>query len=154
MRKLLLFLLAILLLISSLFAEAQDPSKSGFSQAVTEEEVRAFVDEYIDAYNKMDLDGFMALFSKDAVENRMYPYNDIYQGYGKQFGVSKGLKYHLTIFSVKTYARSAHVSGQYVMNQTLKGWGGTRVYKGDIRFDLVRENSSLKIRQINYGMSR
>jgi hypothetical protein len=138
-----------LLSITPLFAQVQH-----VPQAVTEEEVRVFLNEYTDVYMKMDLDRFINLFSKDAVENRMYAYDDIYQGYKKQFRVSKTLKYQLFIFSINAYARSAYVSGRYIMNQTLKGWGRSKVYKGDIQFGLVRENGSLKIREINYGISR
>lgn len=154
MVKLIAFITLIILSVSPLFAQAQGVSQSRVPQAVTEAEVRACLNEYMDAYMKRDLDRFMALFSKDAVENRTYPYNDIYQGYGMQFRVSEALNYQLTIFYIKTYARSAYVSGRYVMKQTFKRWDGSRVYEGDIQFNLVRENATLKIKEINYGMSR
>ena len=154
MLKLLPFLLAIFLSIFPLFVETGSTSSPEIPQAVTEEEVRAFLNEYIDAYVKMDFDRFMALFSKDAFENRTYLYDDIYKGYGKQFRVSKGLKCEINIFFIQTYTQSAYVSGRYVMRQKLKGWNPWRVYKGNIQFYLVRENGSLKIKELGYGIYR
>jgi hypothetical protein len=154
MSKLLPFLLVVLLSISPLSLEAQVASQPEPSQPLTKKEVKKFLNDYINLYMKMDFDGFMALFSKGAVENRMYPYGFIYEGYRNNFEVSKSFQYKLTIWSMKTHDQGAFVTGRYVISQTFRKWGKKKVYKGDIQFDLVRESGSLKIRELNYGMSR
>ncbi|MBM4277983.1 MAG: nuclear transport factor 2 family protein [Deltaproteobacteria bacterium] len=126
--------------------EAQIPSPS-----VTEEEVRQFMDQYRERFMKMDLDAYMALFLKDAVENRALPYADIREAYQRTIARSRSIVYQLKIHAVQTYARSAFVSGRYRIIQVFKKDGREKVYKGNIQYDLVRENSSLKIREINYG---
>ena len=120
-------------------------------QAVTKEEVNRFMEEYQNQYMKMDLDAFMALFSKEAVENRMYPYSDIRVVYGKCFDISDALQYNLKIDSIQTYTKSAFVSGQYELIQSLKGVNKRKVFRGKIQWNLIRENGSLKIKEMNYG---
>ena len=154
MNKLLPFLLVVFLSIFPLSLEAQEALQPEPSQPLMKKEVKRFLNHYINLYMKMDFDGFMALFSKGAVENRMYPYGFIYEGYRNNFEVSKSFKYKLTIYSMKTHDQGAFVTGRYVISQTFRKWGKKKVYKGDIQFDLIRESGSLKIRELNYGMSR
>ena len=120
-------------------------------QAVTEEEVRQFMDEYKARFMKMDLDAYMAFFSKEAVENRMLPYADIRGAYQRVIAHTHSIEYKLKIYSIQTYMRSALVRGRYEIIQTLKGKAQENFFRGDIQWDLVRENGSLKIREVNYG---
>jgi hypothetical protein len=100
---------------------------------------------------KMDLDAFMAVFSKEAVENRMLPYVDMREAYGKTFANSNSVQYHLEIYSIQAYQKSAFVSGQYELIQSLKGSKKKKVFRGNIQLNLIREDGSLKIKEINYG---
>ena len=74
-----------LVIIMSLSIGAEVPSLA----AVKEEEVRQFIDEYKGRFEKMELDGFMALFSRDATENQMLPYTDIEEAYRRTVIVSR-----------------------------------------------------------------
>jgi len=139
-----------LILIFPLSTKAQGPAPPEIPQALTVEEVRQFIDEYAALFMKMELDKFMALFSKEAVENRMLPYADIREAYRKTIVNSKSIVYHARIFTVQTYTRSAFVRGRYEIVQTLKK-GVKRSFHGYIQWNLVRENGSLKIREVNYG---
>jgi hypothetical protein len=84
------------------------------------------------------------------VENRMIPYADIREAYRMTVDGSRSIVYNLKIYSIQTYTESAYVRGRYEIIQTLKR-GRTRVLRGDIQWDLVREDGSLKIREVNYG---
>lgn len=137
-----------------LSTKAQVPPPSVIPQAVTVEEVRQFMDEYTTRFMKMDLDAYMALFSKEAVENRMIPYADIREAYKRTITNSHSIIYHLKIYSIQTYMRSAFVTGRYELIQTFKGKDKTKVIQGNIQWDLVRENGSLKIKEVNYGRDR
>ncbi len=133
-----------------LSVKAQVPPALEVPKAVTMEESRQFIDEYKARFTKLELDPFMGLFSKRAVENRMLPYTDIRDAYRRTIGNARSIVYNLKIYSIQTYTESAYVRGRYEIIQTLKR-GGARVLRGDIQWDLVREDGSLKIREVNYG---
>ncbi len=123
-------------------------------QAVTQEEVNRFMDEYKARLIKMDLDAFIDLFSNEAVENQMVPYADIRGAYQRTFANSRSIVYNLEIYSIQTYQKSAFIRGRYELIQFLKGSKKKRVFQGDIQWNLIRENGSLKIKEINYGRNR
>ena len=140
-----------LIMTPSLSIGAQAPSLAESPQAVKEEEVRQFIDEYKDRFVKMEIDGFMALFSRGATENRMLPYTDIEEAFRRTAIVSRSLSYWVEIYSIQTYSQSAFVSGRYEIIQAFKGIWRKRAFRGDIQWALVRKNGSLRIREINYG---
>jgi ketosteroid isomerase-like protein len=139
-------------LISSfpLITRAQVSSPS-VPEALTEEEVRLFIDDYTKRFTKMDFEAYMDLFSSEAVENRALPYADIRVAYRRTIQGSHSIQYDVKIYSIQTYARSAFASGRYQITQTLKG-GGVKTFKGNIQWVLAREGRALKIKEINYGI--
>ena len=145
-----LFLISIV----PLSAKAQTPVPPEIPRAVTEEEVNRFFDEYTARYMSMDLDAFMDLFSKEAVENRMLPYADIREEYRKTFANSNSIVYNLEIYSIQTYQKGASVRARYELIQSIKGSKKKGLFEGDIQWELIRENGSLKIKEINYGRDR
>ena len=124
------------------------------NQPVTVEEVHQFMNEYKDRYVNMNYEGFMDLFSKEAVENRMYPYADIREAYRKVFDISNAIQYNLEIYTIQVSQESAFVSGRYELVQSFKGSKKSKVFRGNIQWNLNRENGVLKIREINYGRDR
>ncbi len=136
-----------------LFAKAQVPQALEVSKVVTREEVRQFIDDYVTQFMKLDLDPFMGFFSKTGVENRMLPYEDIREAYRKTIVGSLSIVYNVEIYSIQTYTRSAYVTGRYEIIQNPK-IGRKIVFGGSIQWYLVRENGSLKIREVNYGRNR
>jgi hypothetical protein len=148
--------MVIFLFLVSLFplsTKAQAPVPPKIYQPVTEEEVHRFMDEYKVRLTRMDLDAFMDLFSKEAVENRMLPYADIRVAYRRTIQGSHSIQYDVKIYSIQTYEKSAFASGRYQITQILKG-GGVKTFKGNIQWVLVREGRDLKIKEINYGIDR
>jgi hypothetical protein len=99
----------------------------------------------------MDIDLFMELFSKEAVENRMVPYSDIRKSYERTFGMTNQFLYYVNFLVVQTYTKSAFVSGRYRISQTLAGGDEVNMFKGNIQWELVREGDALKILRINFG---
>ena len=154
MRTITFVIFLFLISLFPLSTKAQAPVPPEIPQAVTEEEVNRFFDEYTARYMRMDLDAFMDLFSKEAVENRVLPYADILEAYQNFFANSKSIVYNLEIYSIQTYEKSAFVRGRYELIQSLKGSKKKRVFQGDIQWELIRENGSLKIKEINYGRDR
>lgn len=120
----------------------------------TEEEARQFINEYKERFARRDLDAYMALFSREAAENRMLPYADIQMAYKRTIALSHSIQYQIKIYSIQTQGKSAFVQGRYEILQTFKRGGKARVMKGDIQWVLAWEDGSLKIREINYGKDR
>jgi hypothetical protein len=130
---------------------AQGPPPFETPPVITETEARRFIDEYIGQYTKMDIDGFMVLFSRKAIENRMLTYLDIRELYQMTFDNSESLKYGLEISTIQIYKEGAAVMGRYEVIQALKRSPYKKVYKGNIQWELIREDGALKIKEINYG---
>jgi hypothetical protein len=130
---------------------AQVPPAFEDPPAITEVEARRFLDEYINQYMEMDINAFMAFFSKEAIENRMITYLDIYQLYRRTFENSDSLRYDLKIYFVQINRDSAKVAGRYEVTQSIKGRSIKKVYMGNIQWDLIREDGFLKIKELNYG---
>jgi hypothetical protein len=139
-----------IILIPPFSVKAQVPPSREIQRTEIMEEARQFIHEYTVRFMKLDLDPFMELFSKNAVENRMLPYADIREAYRKTIEGSRSIVYNLDIDSIQTYTRSVLVMGRFKIIQTFK-IGGETVLSGDIRWDLIREDGSLKIREVNYG---
>ena len=138
---------------SSLRAQVP-PTYEGIPPAITEGEVRTFLDEYMSRYMKKDVNVFMSFFSKGAIENRLLLYGDIYEIYQKTFDNSDALQYYLEIYSIQIFGQSAYVSGRYKVIQTLKEKSRNKIFQGNIQWYLIRENGSLKIMEMNYGRDR
>jgi sulfatase maturation enzyme AslB (radical SAM superfamily) len=136
-----------------LYARAQVPPPPEIPKGVTKEEARQFINEYRARFMKLNLDPFMELFSKKAVENRMIPYTDIREAYQKTIAGSRSIVYNLRIYSIQRYPQGVFVTGRYEIIQAFKK-GGKKVLKGDIQWNLIQENGSLKIRGIDYGRSQ
>ena len=60
----------------------------------------------------------------------MLPYADIREAYQKTFANSNSIVYHLEIYSIQTYQKSAFVSGRYELIQSIKGSKKKKVFRG------------------------
>ena len=148
--KIIFISLIYFMVMSPLSIKAQVPPPYEIQKAITMEEARQFVDEYSARFIKLELDPFMELFSMKAVENRMLPYADIRRAYQKTIAGSRSIMYQLKIYTIQTSLQSALVRGHYEIVQAFKK-GREVAFKGDIQWDLIRENGVLKIREIDYG---
>src|SRR4030067_2872786 len=92
---------------------AQVPPAFETPLVITETEARRFIDEYVDQYIKMDIDAFMVLFSKRAIENRMLTYADIRDLYQMTFDNRESLKYDLDVSTIYIYKEGPAGVGQY-----------------------------------------
>jgi hypothetical protein len=128
-----------------------DISSSESRREVTQEEAKQFIEEYIQRFMKLDLDPYMELFSKQAIENRVLPYADIEEAYRRTIQKTHSLLYKMTLYSIEPYTHSAFVRGRYEIVQRLKKKDRVVNLSGEIQFYLIRDNSFLKIREINYG---
>ncbi len=116
----------------------------------TEQEVRGFFERYIERYNKMDLDGFLWLFSLEAKQNQKDGLPEIRMIYNDFFSRSESLQLSIEDMKIDIYQNAAEVKARYSVNQVLKKGGEKRVLKGSGRWVLIKKDGMLKILSIDY----
>ncbi len=146
-----LILLLWLVLILPVNFEAGGSSLPSLPEGMREMEVRQFVENYVKQFGGMNLEHYMDLFSKAAVENRALPYPDIRKAYQKTIQGSHSLSMHVKLHTVQADGEKGFASGRYQITQVLKN-GRVRIFQGNIQWWLIREEGVLKVREINYGI--
>jgi len=125
-------------------------SASKASLMATEQEVRGFFDQYIERYNKMDIDRFLWLFSLKAKQNQQDGLPEIRIIYSDFFKQTLSLQNSIEDMKIEIYQNAAEVKARYVVAQVLKKEGEKKVLKGSARWVLIKEGGTLKILSIDY----
>ncbi|MEW6002613.1 MAG: DnaJ domain-containing protein [Nitrospirota bacterium] len=131
--------------------EKEQPGLKSHQYALSEnleKEVNLFIGQYIRAYEEGDIDKFMQLYSKSALENSRLRYNDISRAYKKNFEGNR-YKYFITNVQFRKKGENIVVTGQYIITK-LKDDTGSFV-KGEIIWTLSREEGKLKIVKVEYA---
>jgi ketosteroid isomerase-like protein len=115
-----------------------------------EEEVKRFFSDYVGRYNQKDIDGFLSFFSAKAVQNQKDDLKGIRKIYTKFFDQSRELRYQTEGMKIEIYQNSVEVKARFRVDQRLKGGGEEKVWKGNIRWVLVKEDGNLKISSLDY----
>jgi hypothetical protein len=120
------------------------------SLIATEQEVREFFDQYVERYNKRELEEFLMFFSLKAKQNRRDGLPEIRIIYSDFFKQMSSLQNSIEDMKIEIYQNAAEVKARYVVTQVLKKEGEKRVLKGSGRWVLIKEGGALKILSINY----
>lgn len=115
-----------------------------------EEEVRGFFAEYIDRYTKKDIHGFLSVFSSKAIQNQKDGLEAIKNIYSRFLNQSDELRYHLEDMKIEIYQNVVEVKARYKLDQVLEKQGSEKIWRGDIRWVLIREGGALKIISLDY----
>ncbi len=116
----------------------------------TEEEVRGFFGNYTERYTQRDLDSFISLFSSRAIQNRQDGLEGIRQIYGNFLKQSQEIKYDIDHIKIEIYQNGIEVKARYELVQMVKKSGDKRIWRGDIRWSLIKEDGALKILSLDY----
>ena len=127
---------------------AADPSLP--SLIAKEQEVRAFFSQYIEQYNKRELEEFLSLFSLRARQNQQDGLPEIRLIYTNLFNRSRSLQLSLEDMKIEIYQNAVEVRARYSVNQVLKNGKEKRVLKGSARWVLIKEGGMLKILSFDY----
>ena len=119
----------------------------------TEQEVRGFFAQYIERYNKRELEEFLMLFSLRVKQNQQDGLPEIRMIYATLFNRSKSLQLSVEDMKIEIYQNAVEIKARYSVNQVLKEGGGKKVWKGDARWVLAREDEKLQILSIDYEYS-
>ncbi|OGP93209.1 MAG: hypothetical protein A2156_13995 [Deltaproteobacteria bacterium RBG_16_48_10] len=115
-----------------------------------EEEVKQFFSNYIDRYNRKDVGGFLSFFSSKAIQNQTDGLEAISNLYTKFINQSEELRYQIEGMKIETFEHRVDVKARFRIEQKLKKDGEERVWKGNIRWVLVKEEGRLKISSLDY----
>jgi ketosteroid isomerase-like protein len=115
----------------------------------TEDEVRQFFVNYVDRHAQKDVDGLLALFSDGAVQNQRDGFDEIKRMYSDLFNQSQEVRYHIEDIRIDVFQNAVVVRGHCEVDQVLKRGRQRRVWEGEVRWILVRENGVLKIRYLD-----
>jgi hypothetical protein len=110
----------------------------------SEEEVKKFLDTYIDRYTRKDVDGLLLLFSPKAVQNRQQRFEEIRRTYASFCDQSDEIRYRLEDVKTEIYENGVEIKARYKLDQLLKN-GEKRAWKGQVRWLLVKEHGALKV---------
>lgn len=130
---------------------AADPSSPLL--AAKEQEVRAFFSQYVERYNKRDLEEFLSLFSLRARQNQQDGLPEIRVIYSTLFNRSRSLQLSLENMKIEIYQNAVEVRAHYSVNQVLKDGGAKKFWKGDARWILAKEEEKLHILSVDYQYS-
>jgi hypothetical protein len=135
----------------------QNPSVSQQSLRpliATEQEVNQFLKTYIERYTNKDIDGFLWLFSLKAVQNHNDRLPGIREIYSNFFDQAKTLNCRIEDRKIEIYENVVEVRARYDIEQIVKKGGGKKVWRGRIRWVLIREEGILKIVSLDYKHER
>ena len=130
---------------------AADPSSPLL--VAKEQEVRAFFSQYVERYNKRDLEEFLSLFSLRARQNQQDGLPEIRVIYSTLFNRSRSLQLSLENMKIEIYQNAVEVRAHYSVNQVLKDGGAKKFWRGDARWILGKEEEKLHILSVDYQYS-
>ena len=120
------------------------------SPLAKEEEVKQFFSNYVDRYNRKDVGGFLSFFSSKAVQNQTEGLETIGNLYTKLIDQSEDLRYQIEGMKIEIHRYRVDVKARFRVNQRLKRNGEEKIWKGNIRWVLVKEGGRLKISSLDY----
>ena len=115
-----------------------------------EDEVKQFFADYGDRYSQKDIDRFLSLFSIRAIHNQKDGFDGIKKIYAKFFDQSEELKFRLEDTNIEIYQNMVEVKARFRVDQILKKGGEEKVWRGNIRWVLEREEGALRILSLDY----
>ncbi len=115
----------------------------------TEDEVRKFFNDYVERYNRMDLEGLFSLFSSRAIQNNKDRLEKIRKSYTNFFNQGQEVRYRLQDMKIEIYQNAVEVRARYEIDQILK-MGERMVWKGNVHWVLGKENGVFKILSLDY----
>ncbi len=136
--------------VTNVLNDPNDRSVLNVPLIATEEEVRRFFADYTEQYTQKDLDSFISLFSSRAIQNRQDGLEGIRKIYGNFLKQSQEIKYDIDHIKIEIYQNGVEVKARYELVQMVKKSGDKKVWRGDIRWSLVKEDGALKILSLDY----
>jgi hypothetical protein len=112
--------------------------------------LKAFLNDYCQAYSNKDLDKFITFFAPDATENNK-PFQEKLPSYREHMETMESLTYRIELksFSKQTASENITVRGKFFTRFQVQK-GGWEENNGDILMELTKNGDSFLVRQISY----
>jgi len=116
----------------------------------TEQEIRQFLNSYVNSYNAKSIEGFMEFFSPRAIQNQRDDFDKIRKSYETFFDQMETVQYRITIDKIEPQQNSVEVRGQYRLEGLVSKGRKKENWKGQVRWVLVKEDGVSKILTLDY----
>ena len=124
------------------------------SLLATEDEVKKFFNNYVNYYNRKDAKGILSLFSSKAIQNQKDGLEEIRKIYADFLSEDQEIRYSLHDMKIEIYQNAVEVKVRYEIEQIVKETGEKEVWRGPIRWVLIKEDGKLKILSMDYKYHR
>jgi|MudIll2142460700_1097286.scaffolds.fasta_scaffold109657_1 hypothetical protein len=124
------------------------------SLLATEDEVKKFFNNYVNYYNRKDAKGILSLFSSKAIQNQKDGLEEIRKIYADFLSEDQEIRYFLHDMKIEIYQNAVEVKVRYEIEQIVKETGEKEVWRGPIRWVLIKEDGKLKILSMDYKYHR
>lgn len=113
--------------------------------------LKEFLSLYCEAYENLDLNGFLSFFADNATENGK-PFYQLLPQYKKNFNSLASIHYTINLLNYRTGANNAHIEldGQFALRWRKKQEKQWHSYRGTIHMGLVPKNESFAVEKLNY----
>jgi len=130
---------------------AKTPTSSSVVPAISgESDVRQFLGRYADRYNQKDIDGFISFFSPKAVQNQKDDIEKIRKVYANFFQHNEKLRYKIRDVEIQPHKDGFQVFANYELEGILKKGKERKVWRGQVRWVLIKEKGTLKVLSLDY----
>jgi ketosteroid isomerase-like protein len=130
---------------------AKIPTSSlGLPAVSRESEVKQFLAGYTDRYNRKDIEGFLSFFSPKAVQNQKDDIEKIRKVYASFFQQNEELRYTVRNVKIEPHKDGLQVMGDYELEGILKKGRERKVWRGQVRWVLMKDKETLKVLSLDY----
>lgn len=130
-------------------SEVRNPQSELRPLVASEEEVMKFLDTYIARYTRKDVGGLLFWFSPGAIQNRQQRFEEIRMAYTSFCDRSDEIGYRLKDVKTEIYENGVEIKAHYELDQLSKK-GEKKIWKGQIRWWLIKKDGALKILFLDY----
>jgi hypothetical protein len=113
-------------------------------------EVRNFFDNYLVKYNRKEINGFIALFSAKAIQNKKDDVEKIRRTYESFFAQMESINYQIAISGIEPKQDKLEVKAHYVLEGIVAKGRRVQTWKGQIQWVLVKEGGALRVLSLDY----
>jgi curved DNA-binding protein CbpA len=130
---------------------AKTPTSSSVLHSISgESEVRQFLAQYTDRYNQKEINSFISFFSPKAIQNQKEDIEKIRKIYANFFQHTEELRYKVRDVKIEPHKDGFKVAADYELEGVLKKGKQRKVWRGQVRWVLIKEEGNLKILSLDY----
>ncbi len=116
--------------------------------------MKKFFNDYVNYYNRKDARSILSVFSSKVIQNQKDGLEEIRKIYADFFSEGQEIRYSLQEMKIEIYQNAVEAKARYEIEQIVKETGEKEVWRGPIRWVLIKEDGKLKILSMDYKYQR